>query len=72
MKENNKPTMMDKFAEFWDDLETGMKIALGWLFLIFVGIVTLGIIFPIFGLIMVGIVIVLGTLAAIGYILDEV
>ncbi len=70
MKENNKPTVMDEIAEAWSEIEIGAKIALCWLGIVLISLIGVGIIFPIAGLIMLGVVVFLGTLFAIGYLLD--
>lgn len=71
MKENNKPTVMDEIAEWWDFLDFGEKVSYVWLAIFAVGVVTLGILFPIFGLIALGIGVVIGTIAAIVHIIES-
>lgn len=66
----DKPTTMDQIAEAWAETDLGAKIAFSWLALVFVGLVVVGIIFPIAGLIMLGIVVLVGTIFAIGYLLE--
>ena len=66
----DKPTVMDKIAQEWAGLDLGVQIALSWLSVVLLGVIVLGVIFPLFGLIMLGIVVVVGTIAAVGYLLD--
>jgi hypothetical protein len=71
MKETtNKKPISKEIAEAWADTELGAKIALTWLGIVFIVLIVVGIIFPIAGLIMLGIVVVLGTIGAISYLLD--
>ncbi len=65
MKENNKPTVMDEIAEWWDFLDLGEKVAVAWLALFAVIVVTLGILFPVFGIILFCIAALIGTVVAL-------
>jgi hypothetical protein len=66
----DKPTTMDQIAEAWAETDLGVKIAFSWLALVFLGLVVVGILFPIAGLIMLGILALVGTCVAVGYLID--
>lgn len=66
MKENNtKPTMIDEVTEWWQFLDLSEKFAVIWLTLFASALITLGIIFPMIGLILFIIGSVIGTLVAL-------
>lgn len=71
MKENNddKPTMIDEIAEWWDYLDLSEKVSVVWLCFFAVAMVTLGILFPIFGIILFIVASVIGTVVALVHLL---
>lgn len=71
MKDEFKgPSLMDEIAEAWSDTDLGVKLAFIWLSLVLIGLVVVGIIFPIAGLIMLGVAVVVGTIAALVYLFE--
>jgi len=71
MKGNDKRTAMDKFAEWWGFLDTGEKVAYIWLAIVAVIVVTLGILFPIFGIVILVLGVGIGTIAAVVHIIES-
>lgn len=56
---------MDEITEWWEYLETSEKVAAVWLAIVAVAVITLGFLFPIFGLIALGLGTINGTIWAI-------
>jgi hypothetical protein len=65
---DNQP---NAFAEWWDDLEPGEKFSTVWLSLVFIGLVIVGITFPVAGLIMLGLVVVMVTIGVLVYLWEN-
>jgi len=67
MKEskNNQPTMIDEIAEWWEFLDLGEKFAVIWLVLFAAALITLGILFPVVGLVLLIIGSMIGTVVAL-------
>jgi uncharacterized membrane protein len=63
--ETNKTTVMDEIAEWWEYLDLSEKVAVLWLAAFAVALVTLGIMFPIFGIILFGVVSIIGAIVSL-------
>lgn len=66
----DSPTIMDQIAEVWGDMDLGGRIAICWLVLVFIGLVTVGIVLPIAGLVMLGFVALFGTIFALVHLFE--
>lgn len=65
LPENTKPTMIDEITEWWEFLDLGEKFSVIWLILFGAALITLGIIFPIVGLVLFIIGSIMGTIVAL-------
>lgn len=64
MKDTTKePTVIDEIAEAWKDAPLGVKFSICWLALLAIGLITVGIIFPMVGL---GLLIIAAILITVG------
>lgn len=65
MPENTEPTMIDEITEWWEFLDLSEKFSVIWLGLFAVALVTLGILFPIVGIVLLIIGSIIGTVVAL-------
>lgn len=63
--ENTTPTMIDEITEWWEFLDLSEKFAVIWLVLFAAALITLGIIFPIVGLVLFIVGSVIATIVAL-------
>lgn len=63
--ENTTPTMIDEITEWWEFLDLSEKFAVIWLVLFGAALITLGIIFPIVGLVLFIVGSVIATVVAL-------
>ena len=68
--ENTKPTMIDEITEWWEFLDLSEKFAVLWLILFGSALITLGIIFPIVGLVLLILGSVIGTIVALIHLFE--
>lgn len=63
--ENTTPTMIDEITEWWEFLDLSEKFAVLWLILFAAALITLGILFPMIGLVLLIIGSIIGTVVAL-------
>lgn len=73
MKEstNNRNTIIEDITEWWEFLDTSEKVAVVWLTIVGAILITLGAIFPIFGIILFGLCVFIGTIVSILHLISR-
>lgn len=66
MKESTKQSpIIEAIVDWWDYLDTGERVAIVWLSLVALAVIALGITFPIFGIVILLLAGLVGTIVAI-------